>query len=116
MILAILIGPMTTKTTKTETKNQNPETGKGAFMNCPACSSTQISTDARQVNTCGACGAIFADNLYLGDSYAIVKPFMSERVDMDDAVYFDFTCLGSKGLTRRHGWFDPETGLILQVG
>jgi len=115
MAFALYIG-MTTQTTKTETKNQNPETGKGDFMNCPACSSTKFSTDARQINTCGACGAIFADNIYLGESYGIVKPFMSERLDIDGARYFDFTCLGSKGITRRHGWFDPETGLILQVG
>jgi hypothetical protein len=31
-------------------------------------------------------------------------------------VYYDLTCLGSTGLTRRHGWYNPVTKLITQVG
>lgn len=66
--------------------------------------------------TCAKCNAIFGD-CYLGDSYSFVKPFMTAaEVPAESQRYFDFSCLGSAGLTRRHGWYDPSTKLITQVG
>ncbi len=86
-------------------------------MKCPACNSkslTEIKTAS--VYTCDDCGAIFGQ-VYLGDSYGYVKPMMTgEDVPADKTRYFDFTCIGSNGVTRRHGWYDPSTKKIVQVG
>lgn len=85
-------------------------------MNCPACSSKRI-TFFGQAYRCKKCDAIFSETIYLGDSYSLVKPwFAKDPVDPKKLRYFDFTCLGSEGITRRHGWFDPETRLVHQVG
>lgn len=84
---------------------------------CPACSGKSFNRRdlGVMIFECESCNGIHGD-CYLGDSYAMVKPHMSTRTDMDGARYFDFTCVGSQGVTRRHGWFDPATKLILQVG
>lgn len=85
---------------------------------CPACSHTLAFPVAgrTEIYTCAKCDAIFG-TCYLGESYGMVLPFM---VTVDPPVeqtrYFDFTCLGSKGLTRRHGWYDTASKLIVQVG
>lgn len=86
-------------------------------MQCPACNSkslTEIKTAS--VYTCDDCGAIFGQT-HLGDSYAYVKPmFVSEESPVEEIRYFDFTCIGSDGVTRRHGWYHPSTKKIVQVG
>lgn len=68
-----------------------------------------------QVYICQSCGAIHG-TCYLGESYSIAKPYMCNRPDMDDTTYFDLECLGSNGITRRHGWVRNSTKLIAQVG
>jgi len=91
--------------------------------NCPACSHNR-SRDYRPerfygaVQQCRKCSAIYTNrHIYLGDSYTIVEPhFTADRTADERAVYFDLDTLGSKGIGRRHGWFDPETGLVTQVG
>lgn len=87
---------------------------------CPACSHKLVRATSRpQIYTCAKCDALFGD-CYLGDSYTLVLPFMipdsMEPFPPDAMRYYDFTCLGSKGVTRRHGWYDPATRLIVQVG
>jgi hypothetical protein len=85
---------------------------------CRACDNVKGNKQesSSRVYTCAACGAIFG-TMYLGDSYAMVKAFMtSANVPSDRQRYFDFTTIGSAGISRRHGWFDPETRLITQVG
>lgn len=87
-------------------------------MTCPACSSPRsaLVKGTSQLYTCKACGAIYG-TCYLGDSYALVKPFFAkEAVPAERERYFDLTCLGSGGITRRHGWYDPTTGYTTQVG
>ena len=97
-------------------------------MKCPACNHTK-NRDYRpekfhgEVRECAGCGAIFTRDsaaIYLGESYLIVSPWFADEKDMEAADkrarYFDLTCLGSQGMTRRHGWFDPETKRITQVG
>jgi ribosomal protein L37AE/L43A len=89
-----------------------------AANECRACSNKRGNkeTATRGVYTCAACGAIFG-TCYLGDSYGFVLPRMSSAaVSPEDQKYFDFTTLGSAGLGRRHGWFDPTSKLITQVG
>lgn len=68
------------------------------------------------VHECPHCKAVFG-TCYLGESYGIVLSYMtSANVPMDQTRYYDFETLGSDGIGRRHGWFDPATRLIVQVG
>lgn len=86
---------------------------------CTACSSKngRSHEDDKGVVTCRSCGGVYTSRpIYLGESYAYVLPRWSGRSDMDGAKYFDLTTLGSEGIKRSHGWFDPDTKLILQTG
>lgn len=101
----------------TETKNtrriRRPE---GAA--CPACNHrlATIVDGHASVYRCARCKAIYG-SCYLGDSYSLVLPFMVASEPPADRVrYFDLECLGSRGITRRHGWYDTETKRIVQVG
>jgi len=87
-------------------------------MNCPGCDGNGREEAGLPAGDyrCESCGGLFGQ-CDLGDSYWLVKPFMtSENVPEDRVRYFDFDCVGNTGLTRRHGWFDTKTGLITQVG
>ena len=60
---------------------------------------------------------------YKGESYSYVKPYMTGGLGWDEikaaderAVPYDLMVLGSDGRTRRHGWYDPQTKRITQVG
>jgi hypothetical protein len=83
---------------------------------CPACSSRSLKPHATVigVSECKKCGAIFGQ-CYLGDSYSIVKPWF-ETGAASKEVYFDLETVGSKGVERRHGWMNPATKCITQVG
>lgn len=87
---------------------------------CPACSrrkGLKVVEGTNSVFTCPKCNAIFSDNIYLGESYDYVLPYMTaENIPGDRIRYFDFTCLASKGLTRRHGWYDIESKRVVQTG
>lgn len=88
---------------------------------CPACSCMRTKPyelNGRKlltVKTCLACKAVYGE-LYLGDSYAVVEPYWDKETEPVETRYFDFTCLGSAGVTRRHGWYNPATKRITQVG
>lgn len=90
---------------------------KTVSANCPACSHDRANkTERAQVYVCAKCEALFG-TCYLGDSYSMVLPYFTKDSSADArARYFDFTTLGSAGIGRRHGWFDPETKLVTQVG
>ena len=87
------------------------------YTSCPACNGKRRKpTDSTGVFECRRCGALYGD-CYKGDSYALVRPHMTTQdVPPERCRYFDFTVLGSDGISRRHGWFDPETRLIVQIG
>ena len=86
-------------------------------MMCPACNSKKVREVKLFVSQCQNCEAIFSDNIYLGESFSFVLPYMAkETVPAENLRYFDFTCLGSKGIERRHGWYDPATKLVHQIG
>jgi hypothetical protein len=84
---------------------------------CRACNNVRGNKEiATQVFRCAKCEAIFG-TCYLGDSYSYVLPYFAKaEVAPEQTRYFDFTTLGSNGVGRRHGWFDPNTKLITQVG
>lgn len=65
---------------------------------------------------CNHCGAI-QGQCYKGQSYQVVLPFFStEAIDSADWKYFDIKCLGSDGISRRHGWFNPNDRKLIQAG
>ncbi len=88
--------------------------GEVRVAGCPACSAKYAYPVKGRIYLCARCDAIFGD-CYLGESYEFVLPQFS-ATEPGVSRYYDFTCLGSKGLTRRHGWYDPATRLITQVG
>lgn len=86
-------------------------------MKCPACNSKRNKvTKIVGVYECKKCGAFFG-KCYKGESYEIVLPYMAKKeVSLEKQRYYDLICLGSDGITRRHGWFDTTTKLITQAG
>jgi hypothetical protein len=98
---------------RTERRTRRPE-GAG----CPACSH-RLATPVQgftQVYRCAKCDAVYG-SCYLGDSYSLVLPyFVESEPPVEQTRYFDFDCLGSKGVTRRHGWYDLVSKRIVQVG
>tara|TARA_R110000824_G_scaffold380931_2_gene573473 strand:- start:30 stop:317 length:288 start_codon:yes stop_codon:yes gene_type:complete len=91
---------------------------------CGGCGSVEM-TDAGVfgVFSCDDCGGLLADNVYLGSSYALVSnSFYSGPLSDEELMeagryrYYDLTCLGSAGITRRHGWFDSETKTVVSTG
>ena len=88
-----------------------------SYVECPCCGGNRRKeTKVRGVVECVKCGAVYGD-CYLGESYEFVLPyFVNEEPPAESTRYFDFVTLGSKGIDRRHGWFDPSTRRIVQVG
>lgn len=93
-------------------------------MNCPACNNQrgnkrydETKFSLADIYRCKKCGAVFG-SCYLGDSYTVVKPFFHSDPNPapETMFYFDLECLGSAGITRRHGWAHRETKQIVQVG
>ena len=90
------------------------------YVTCPACDTTGNQTEITcSVFRCGDCGCLHG-SCYKGDSYSYVKPFFApegatEAAD-ERARPYDLAVVGSEGVSRRHGWFDPQTGYITQVG
>lgn len=97
-------------------------------MACAACSKrlTQDALNTPYVNCyghriygvhqCPHCGAV-QGLCCLGDSHTIVLPWMTaDDPPMERVRYYDLTVVGSEGVDRRHGWFDTQTRLIVQVG
>ena len=87
-------------------------------QNCPGCSEDVegIQTKVAGVVLCPICEAVFG-TCYLGESYQFVRPLMEEADDsMENSRYYDFTIIGPEGFERRHGWFNPDTRLVVQVG
>ena len=88
-------------------------------MGCPGCGGegTQEKGLPAGIYRCASCGGLFGQ-CYLGESYGLVRPFMtSESVPEDRLCYFDFTTLGAGfKIERRHGWFDTATRLVVQAG
>ena len=86
---------------------------------CGGCSATVGMPHPKVVGlyTCGGCGGLVG-NCYLGDFHGIVKPrwCADPNVPQEQWRYYDVTTLGSKGSERHHGYFDKNSGCILQTG
>lgn len=93
-------------------------------MNCSACGKkiSQKALNQRYLNIVGVyecqhCKAVLGQ-CYKGESYQIVKPWMhaNPNVPLENWRHFDLTVLGSNGIERRHGWFDVDSRLVVQIG
>jgi hypothetical protein len=93
-------------------------------MNCRCCCKRiplkTVNTPVDRVlgvYRCPHCEAI-QGQCYLGESYGLVKPYLDPDPNVDPLTvrYYDFTTLGSQGIGRRHGWYNPATRLIVQTG
>ena len=86
-------------------------------MECPACSHTRYAKTALPlVYECRKCKALYG-SCSLGDSYTLVLPYWHTGEEKpENTRYFDLECLGSQGITRRHGWLDVTTKRVVQVG
>jgi len=95
--------------------NKGGEMGDGV---CPACGDREIQRyqNCPEVFECCACDAVFG-TCNLSESYAIVFPsWVKQEPAPEETFYFDFECLGSEGVTRRHGWADRKSRCIVQIG
>ena len=98
-----------------------PQPNTSSAVECRACSSRRIRMNqtvrgVSHLYVCRACGAVFG-SCYLGDSYAVAKPCLVKGdVPPEQTCYFDLDCLGSEGITRRHGWIERTTGRLVQIG
>lgn len=85
---------------------------------CPGCSSKRSKPHAEVsgVRVCAKCGALFTERaIYKGESFQLVLP-QWDTAEAPEERYFDLEVLGSQGLERRHGWYNPATQRITQVG
>lgn len=86
---------------------------------CPACSSWErhprSQADDMRVFVCRACGCMYG-NCQNGASFTLVKSAWSKRKSRGTEVPFDLMDTDHGVRYRRHGWYDPKTGLITQVG
>lgn len=93
---------------------------------CGGCSATTGTKEpgvvGAEIYRCGGCGGLVG-SCYKGDSYGLVRPYFvsaqraAEFTAAEEAGrYYDLQVLGSDGVSRRHGWYDPETRGIIQVG
>lgn len=106
----------------------NRPTPTQAAVGCPACGDKRAPKHsalvperlADRARECRACGCIHTPEgraIYKGDSYQIVGATMTSCPEATARqVAYDLTVLGSGGVERRHGFFDPRTKRITQVG
>lgn len=84
-------------------------------MRCEACNGKCDLALVRGVAVfrCRDCAGLNHDSMSEEESYRVVLPYMADDpVPPEQWVYYDFSGPGY----RRHGWYDPNTGLIQQVG
>lgn len=106
-------------TTRPNTKTRGCEPFCRKHTHCPACNSRQNKTNFAEIGrgailTCKRCGAVHG-TCYKGES-PVLPFFAKDAVPAEDLRYFDLTLIGSQGVERTHGWYDPKTRLIHQVG
>lgn len=103
----------TTSTTR-RPRRQGCEPYCTQHLHCPGCNGRRI--ERGNPARCRRCGAVFGQ-LYLGDVYAHVALHLPmEEAPAASLRYFDLTLLHSKGVERVHGWYNPATKRVAQIG
>jgi len=91
----------------------------GDNTHCPGCSEP-VETGTRLgpgVIECAGCGGTITTRpIWLGETFRYVSNSWDPEGSFEGARYYDLTYLGSKGLGRRHGWYQPKTKGIVQTG
>ena len=83
-------------------------------MLCGCCLTTWHHVGRIPIGTCPNCGGLIGEGVTGVEIAAWVDlTKWSEKESMDGARYFDFIRLDG---SRVHGWFDPETKQVLQIG
>ena len=62
---------------------------------------------------CAGCGALLG-HCYRGDSPVLMT--FSPDTTPAEQTYFDLDLLGSGGITRTHGWYNPADMKVVQFG
>ena len=88
---------------------------------CPGCSgSIAAHPDGSGYGDCRRCGGLVTVRPVLGvaAAFRIVKASMGRSTEGAEDRYFDIQYIeaATNTLARRHGWFDPATGLVTQSG
>lgn len=90
-------------------------------LKCSACSgSLKPATNVPGISglsQCRRCGGLHG-SIYAGVATSLIGyglPMQAES-GPDGARYFDLSILGSAGVSRMHGWYDPRTHRIVQEG
>ena len=85
------------------------------YTHCPTCGRRGLKAVGDAVRTCPKCGAIFGQ-CSLDESYVYVRPRYILRTSPAEWRYFDFLIVEGDEVYRRHGWYDPATRCITQIG
>lgn len=96
----------------------NPPADESAdpYSACPACSAAEFKHRGKGAKECVKCHALYGV-LHRDDAADLVYPTMAATpVPSEQLRYYDFRIISGSGPLRRHGWFDPATRLIHQVG
>ena len=87
-------------------------------MTCTACNHSHFSPTAHHsVITCNGCGGV-QGTITRGDITQFVHLHRWHTGDErpEDLRFFDFTILGSEGVSRSHGFFHAVTKDVVQFG
>lgn len=86
---------------------------------CRCCNSYDLNIIGMDKNgylaQCNDCDAIFGRVTEKTYNF-FVKPYWHPNADQADRRYFDFDIIDADQPTRYHGWYEPKSGLICQVG
>jgi hypothetical protein len=84
---------------------------------CPACSG-RLHRDHEKVtgvSVCKRCGAVHGQ-CWKGNSPVLLVWDAPDACRPEEQVFFDLTLVGSAGVEHIHGWFNPATRKVTQVG
>ena len=87
-------------------------------MACTACSHTHFSgTSHHSIVTCNGCGGV-QGTVTVGDvtHFVHLHRWHTGEALPEDLRFFDFTLLGSAGVSRSHGWFHRVSRNVVQFG
>lgn len=85
-------------------------------MRCRACSGTlRVSREGVGLLECRRCRGLHG-TLYRGEATALVGLGLPMLDESDNVRYFDLDVLGSDGIRRLHGWYDPVRRRVVQYG
>ncbi len=83
------------------------------YVECVACSGALVGTGA--VRTCSRCGGVHVEGVTLAEALKVVN-FAKLAKQAPEERYFDVTYSNAGETHRVHGWFNPETREMTQIG